>query len=308
MDLQYIAGQAKNAAIRMAALDGEVKNQALAQIVRALEAGKSAIIDANQQDMAQAATAGLAAPLLKRLRFDESKITEACAGLLSLIQLPDPVGATLSALELDQDLELFKVSRPIGVIGVIFESRPDALVQISSLCLKSGNAVLLKGGSEAARTNRILADINSGRRPGGSAGRLAGPAGNPRRRGRDAGPGSIHRPDHPRGSNAFVRHIMDNTTSRSWAMPTASAMSMSTATPTRTWRSKIAVDSKCQYVAVCNAAETMLVHQECAPRHPAPCSRRPWKPKAWKSAAAKDRKIIDVNRPRKKIGAPNTWT
>ena len=80
-------------------------------------------------------------------------------GLDSLIRLADPVGATLSATELDEGLELYKVSCPIGVIGVIFESRPDALVQISCLCLKSGNAVLLKGGSEAVETNRILADI-----------------------------------------------------------------------------------------------------------------------------------------------------
>jgi glutamate-5-semialdehyde dehydrogenase len=265
MDLQYIAGQAKNAAIRMAALDGEVKNQALAQIVRALEAGKSAIIDANQQDMAQAATAGLAAPLLKRLRFDESKIKEACAGLLSLIQLPDPVGATLSALELDQDLELFKVSRPIGVIGVIFESRPDALVQISSLCLKSGNAVLLKGGSEAARTNRILADIiNSAAAradlPDGWLGLMETREDVTEMLAMDRFIDLII----PRGSNEFVRHIMDNThiPVLGHADGICHVYVDRDADPQMAIR--IVVDSKCQYVAVCNAAETILVHQECA--------------------------------------------
>ena len=79
----------------------------------------------------------------ERLRFDAAKIAEACAGLRSLIALPDPVGATQSATQLDDRLTLYRVSRPIGVIGVIFESRPDALVQSSAVCLKSGNAVLL---------------------------------------------------------------------------------------------------------------------------------------------------------------------
>jgi glutamate-5-semialdehyde dehydrogenase len=265
MDLQYIAGQAKIAAIRMAALDGEVKNQALAQIVRALETRKSAIIDANQQDMAQATKAGLATPLLKRLRFDESKIKEACAGLLSLIQLPDPVGATLSALELDQDLELFKVSRPIGVIGVIFESRPDALVQISSLCLKSGNAVLLKGGSEAARTNRILADIiNSAAAradlPDGWLGLMETREDVTEMLAMDRFIDLII----PRGSNEFVRHIMDNThiPVLGHADGICHVYVDRDADPQMALR--IVVDSKCQYVAVCNAAETILVHQECA--------------------------------------------
>jgi glutamate-5-semialdehyde dehydrogenase len=263
MDLQYIARRAKTAAIHMAALEGEVKNEALAQIIRALEAGKSAIIDANQQDMAQATKVGLAAPLLKRLRFDDSKIKEACAGLLSLIQLPDPVGATLSALELDQDLELFKVSRPIGVIGVIFESRPDALVQISSLCLKSGNAVLLKGGSEAARTNRILADIITS-----AAARANLP---------DGWLGLMETREDvtemlamerfidliiPRGSNEFVRHIMDNThiPVLGHADGICHVYVDRDADPQMAVR--IVVDSKCQYVAVCNAAETILVHQD----------------------------------------------
>ena len=96
---------------------------------------------------------------MKRLKFDRTKVSEACEGIASLIKLEDPVGKTLRATQLDKGLTLFKVSRPIGVIGVIFESRPDALVQIAALCLKSGNAVLLKGGSEASHTNQILAQI-----------------------------------------------------------------------------------------------------------------------------------------------------
>jgi glutamate-5-semialdehyde dehydrogenase len=267
MDTQYVAQQARQAAIRMAALDAETKNNALAEIVRALEAEKAAIIAANQDDLAQAETEGLAAPLLKRLRFDESKIKEACAGLLSLMQLPDPVGVTLSATELDQELELYKVSRPIGVIGVIFESRPDALVQISSLCLKSGNAVMLKGGSEAARTNRLLAETitaatsRSGL-PDGWLGLLET---------RAAVTDMLALDQHidliiPRGSNAFVRHIMENTQIPvlGHADGICHVYIDRDAEPNMALR--VAVDSKCQYVAVCNAAETLLVHAECAER------------------------------------------
>jgi glutamate-5-semialdehyde dehydrogenase len=137
------------------------KNAALEAIRTSLKSHQDKIIAANTEDMAAAQMAGLSTPLLKRLKFDAAKIDEVCKGLESLIKLNDPVGKTLSAMELDSGLELYQVSCPIGVIGVIFESRPDALVQISSLCLKSGNSVLLKGGSEAAHTNKILAEVIS---------------------------------------------------------------------------------------------------------------------------------------------------
>ena len=162
MDIRQTAARAKSAAIQLAAVSSEVKNRALARIAQALEAAAADIVAANQADLSRAGREQLAPPLLKRLRFDEAKIQEACTGLKSMIALADPVGITQSAMELDEGLELFRVSCPIGVIGVIFESRPDALVQISALCLKSGNGVLLKGGSEAAETNRILADIIAG--------------------------------------------------------------------------------------------------------------------------------------------------
>ena len=151
MDIETIARKAKHAAIRLAAAKSDVKNRALADIAAALRRNRKEIAAANRIDLIRSEKARLAPPLLKRLRFDEAKTEEACCGLESLIGLADPVGETLSATELDRGLELYRVSCPIGVVGVIFESRPDALVQISALCLKSGNAVLLKGGSEAGR-------------------------------------------------------------------------------------------------------------------------------------------------------------
>ena len=144
-----MAQAAKAAAITLAAVSTEQKNHALSAIAEALTQAQQAIVAANHQDLVAAKQADLAEPLLKRLKFDDQKLAGTIVGIQSLIQLPDPVGRTLAATELDQGLDLYKVSCPIGVIGVSFESRPDALVQISSLCLKSGNALLLKGGSEA---------------------------------------------------------------------------------------------------------------------------------------------------------------
>ena len=265
MDIRQTAARAKSAAIQLAAVSSEVKNRALARIAQALEAAAADIVAANQADLSRAGREQLAPPLLKRLRFDEAKIQEACTGLKSMIALADPVGITQSAMELDEGLELFRVSCPIGVIGVIFESRPDALVQISALCLKSGNGVLLKGGSEAAETNRILADIIAGASaaagiPEGWLGLLET---------RDDVADMLNLDESidliiPRGSNAFVKHIMDNTHIPVLGhadgichvyIDKAAASDMAV---------RIVVDSKTQYVAVCNAAETVLVHQAAA--------------------------------------------
>jgi glutamate-5-semialdehyde dehydrogenase len=265
VDIQDLAARAKRAAIQSAALPTQIKNSALDQIAQALEAAANEITAANQADIKEAEAQQLAAPLLKRLRFDRNKIQEACAGLRSLIRLDDPVGITLSATELDQGLELYKVSRPIGVIGVIFESRPDALVQISCLCLKSGNSVLLKGGREASRTNRILADTIS--RAGVQAGMPDGWLGLLETRSDVAAMLELDESIDliiPRGSNAFVKHIMDNTHIPVLGhadgichvyVDKAADMQMAV---------RIVVDSKTQYVAVCNAAETVLVHQAAA--------------------------------------------
>lgn len=265
MTIRDKAQQAKKASIRMAAAGVQIKNAALEEIANALKAQAPAIAQANQEDLEAATRDHLAAPLLKRLKFQEDKLQEALEGIHSLIRLPDPVGATLTATELDQGLELYKVTCPIGVIGIVFESRPDALVQISSLCLKSGNAVMMKGGSEAARTNRILADIIA------DAGIASGlPEGWLTLLEARSDVSDMLKLDDcidlviPRGSNEFVRYIMENT-----AIPVlghadgichvyvdkAADVDMAT---------RVCVDSKCQYVAVCNAVETLLVHRKIA--------------------------------------------
>jgi len=209
--IKEIARRARETSIKLAACDTRLKNNALKAVAEALLERKDEIIKANSLDIERSKKENIAAPLLKRLKFDESKIADVVEGIHSLIRLEDPVGKTILARQLDEGLELYKVSCPIGVIGVIFESRPDALVQISTLCLKSGNSVLLKGGSEAKETNRVLADIIS---------RATEQAGIPVNwiqllETRDDVNEMLKLDEYidliiPRGSNEFVRYIMDN--------------------------------------------------------------------------------------------------
>ncbi|MFA5784049.1 MAG: glutamate-5-semialdehyde dehydrogenase [Phycisphaerae bacterium] len=265
MDIAQLAQAARAASIKLAAVDTETKNAALAQIAEALRDNSAQIIAANNEDLKKAQAENLAAPLLKRLKFDEKKIDDVVAGIESLIKLDDPVGKNLSSTELDAGLELYKVSCPIGVIGVIFESRPDALVQISTLCLKSGNAVMLKGGSEAARTNAILAKVISDASikaglPRGWLGLLET---------RQDVAAMLKLDEYidlivPRGSNEFVKHIMNNTNIPVLGHADGICHVYVDADADLDMAVRVTVDSKCQYSAVCNAAETLLVDERIA--------------------------------------------
>ena len=153
------AHAAKQASFALAAAPGKARSSALLAVAAALHAKANMVFKANEIDMRQAEKEGLAAPALKRLKFDAHKLEDVCAGLEQLAAMEDPIGREQLRTELADGLVLSRVSCPIGVIGVIFESRPDALIQIGGLCLKSGNAVLLKGGREAMHTNEALFDI-----------------------------------------------------------------------------------------------------------------------------------------------------
>lgn len=265
MGIHDIARQVKEASIRLAAMEAQRKDSALAEIAGALIKRRDEIIKANQEDLQRSKKENLPEPLLKRLKFDEAKITDVVDGINSLIKLEDPVGKTLLTTELDESLELYKITCPIGVIGVIFESRPDALVQISTLCLKSGNCVLLKGGSEAMETNRILADVII------KATKTAGVPDNwLKLMETRAEVSEMLKLDEyidliiPRGSNEFVRYIMDN--SRIPVMGHADGICHCYVDESAglDMAVNIVVDSKTQYVAVCNATETLLVHEKIA--------------------------------------------
>ena len=262
MDTHTAAQDAKGASIKLAAASGELKNTALQAVADALLSNKDAILAANRKDLDAAENDCLAAPLLKRLKFDEKKIADVVTGIQSLITLKNPVGTQLSATELDDGLELYKVTCPIGVIGVIFESRPDALVQISTLCLKSGNTLLLKGGSEAMHTNRALAEIISKATvetgiPDGWIQLLET---------RSEVNDMLELDEHidliiPRGSNEFVRHIMEHSNIPVLGHADGICHVYVDQSADLAMAQDIVVDSKCQYVAVCNAAETVLVHE-----------------------------------------------
>ncbi|MGH9761250.1 MAG: glutamate-5-semialdehyde dehydrogenase, partial [Blastocatellia bacterium] len=158
-----LARRAKSAARLMSQISTGQKDIALANIAARLRESSSAIFRKNVDDLDRARplveSGKMADPLYKRLKLDTQKLSDIIGGVEQVAALDDPVGKISLATELDDGLNLYRVNCPIGVIGVIFESRPDALVQISSLALKSGNAVLLKGGSEAESTNRALFDV-----------------------------------------------------------------------------------------------------------------------------------------------------
>lgn len=264
-ELSANAKKAKEASIVMACLDGELKNNALKVIAKALTDNKEEIFKCNEQDLKIAEETGLSMPLYKRLKFDENKLKDVIDGIHSLIGLDEPVGQLKMHTTLDDGLELRRVTCPIGVIGVIFESRPDALVQIASLCLKSGNAVFLKGGSEANNTNAILAKIIndagiSAGLPDGWLHLITSRADVNEMLGLDKYIDLII----PRGSNAFVQYIMKNTTIAVLGHADGVCHTYIDGDCDRRKALELVLDAKTQYVSVCNATETVLIDRAVA--------------------------------------------
>ena len=153
------ARAAKEAARVLALAPTRAKNEALTQMARGLEERTAAILDANRHDLERARSAGHPRAFVDRLTLTESRIEEMAAGLRHVASLPDPVGETVETWRRPSGLEIARVRVPLGVIGFIFESRPNVTADAAGLCLKSGNAVLLRGGSEALDSNTMLAQI-----------------------------------------------------------------------------------------------------------------------------------------------------
>lgn len=296
MDIKKEAQILKLTSPKLAAQTEEVRNRALKAAADALLANKEDIINANKEDMDAAEKSGLAAPTLKRLKFDEGKLNDVVKGIMDLIELPDPLRKIQLKRELDEGLILYRETCPIGVIGVIFEARPDALVQISSLCIKSGNCVILKGGSEALKTNRILfqtiykAVVDAGI-PEGCMLQLEA---------RDEIKELLSCHEYvdliiPRGSNSFVQYIMENTKIPVMGHADGICHVYVDKDADIDKAVKIVVDSKTQYVAVCNAVETLLVHKDIAEKF-MPVLYKALKEKNVEVRATEDiRKIIDCD-------------
>lgn len=260
-----LAKRAKAASTPLSDTSVELRNRALLAMAEALRVHSAEIGEANRRDLE--ASRDLGDALQKRLVFDEKKLRGVVDGLEALASLPDPLGRVLTRTELAEGLHLRRVTCPIGVIGIIFEARPDALVQISSLCLKSGNAVLLKGGKEALHTNRILAEVIR------NATEAVGLPGDwiQLLETREEVNGMLRLNEYidlivPRGSNSFVKYIMENTTIPVLGHSAGLCHLFLDASANLEKAVAIAVDAKTQAPATCNTVETLLVHKDAASR------------------------------------------
>ena len=262
---------AQSAALALANLPESSRNDALHAIADAIEANADAILDANDDDVAEAEAmleAGeYTQAFVDRLKLSASKLESIAEMVRSVAGQDDPLGRTLTARELDADLELYKLSVPIGVLGAVFESRPDALVQIAALSLKSGNAVVLKGGSEATHSNRVLHGIiveaaaEAGAEiPEGWAQLIEA---------REDVQTLLERDDAvdllmPRGSSSFVSYVQDNTSIPVLGHTEGVCHVYVDSDADLAMAEDVAYDAKVQYPAVCNAVETLLVHESVA--------------------------------------------
>ncbi len=250
----------------MASTSNEDRGRMLRGIAEALTVSKDRIFAANAEDVAAAETEGISPSIIKRLRFTEEKLRDCLSGIDTMIRLPDPTGKIELARELDEGLTLYRVTVPIGVIGVIFEARPDALVQISCLCIRSGNCAVLKGGRETAKTNKVLFDIIKAAavQEGMPADALLQV--------------SLHNEIDellacdgdvdlliPRGSNKFVQYIMNNTKIPVMGHADGVCHTYVDRFADQGEALRIIIDAKTQYAAACNATETVLIDRAILP-------------------------------------------
>jgi len=260
---------AKEAFIKLSNANTSDKNETLLLMAKALNRNRKKILEANALDMAEAKKllekGELTESLVKRLEVTDSKIDDMISGIKDVAKLEDPVGKTLSGIELDSGLELYQIAVPIGVIGMVFESRPDVVPQIISLALKSGNGVLLKGGRESAKTNRAIYEVLTDSIKNNSIPKNAFQLLEKREDVTE-----MLKLDKyidliiPRGSNDFVRFVQSNT-----KIPVLGhADGICHAYVDKKYDEKKALDvcfdAKVQYPAVCNAIETLLVHEKSA--------------------------------------------
>jgi glutamate-5-semialdehyde dehydrogenase len=264
--LNALAQQTRIAAMNLAVLPTAQRNQAIEAIAQALESSRDDILQANITDCEVEAD-GIAKPLYKRLQLDEHKLRDAIAGVRDVGKLADPIGAIQIHRELDAGLVLKRITCPLGVLGVIFEARPEAAIQIASLAIKSGNGVILKCGKEAVRScTAIVKAIKQG---------LSQTGVNP-----DVVQLLTTREQTlellkldkyvdliiPRGSNTFVRFVQENTRIPVLGHADGVCHLYIDADADIDKAVAIAFDSKTQYPAACNAIETMLVHADIAPK------------------------------------------
>ena len=271
-ELSVLAHNVRNAQRRLSSAGGDGRTRVLQRLSNLLAERQPDLLEANQLDLEAARGRGftkdsaLAGPLLKRLALNAEKIATLREGIQHLVQAGDPVGVVRRATELDEDLVLREVTSPLGVVLIIFESRPDAVIQIGSLALATGNGLLLKGGSEALHSNRALAgclrDALADEGLDADAVALV--------EGREAIRSLLELDELidlviPRGSGELVRSIQSSTRIPVLGHAEGICHLYLDATAAPEMAKHLVIDGKCGYPAACNATETLLVHQAFLP-------------------------------------------
>ena len=270
MDFIQIAKNAKEASLKIAGADVEIKNNALNSIADAIQTHKEEIFAANKQDLENAQSlvneGKLSKSTFNRLKLDENKMRDMIQGVRDISLLDNPVGKILLKRELDKDLILEKVSCPIGVLGIIFEARPDVISQISSLAIKSSNAVILKGGKESINTNKKIMEIMNNA--------LAQVSGFPdnviQQVFTHEDISQMLKCDEyinliiPRGGNQLVQYIKENTKIPVLGHASGICHIFVDENANIDDAIRVVVDAKTQYPSACNAVETLLIHKDFA--------------------------------------------
>ena len=268
MDFENIAKTAKAAALEIADISTDLKNKALLKIADNLEKNKTEIFEANKKDLLDAeslVTSGeISKSTFNRLKLDENKMRDMIQGIRNVAKLEDPVNKKLFVRELDEGLTLYKVSCPIGVLGIIFEARPDVIAQISALAIKSANAVILKGGKESINTNKtVLGIINK------TLDEIDGFPKNVLQQvfTRDDVAQMLKCDKYinliiPRGGNKLVKFIKESTKIPVLGHADGICHIFVDETADLDMAIKVIVDAKTQYPSACNSVETLLIHEK----------------------------------------------
>lgn len=261
------ARAAKEAARFVALCSTKVKNEALLQMARGLEEKSKAILDANRVDLEQARGEAVSKAFLDRLTLTEGRIEEMAQGLRQIAQLPDPVGDVVKMWRRPNGMEIGKVRVPIGVIGVIYEARPNVTADAAGLCLKSGNAAVLRGGSEAIESNALIANVLAkGAEKAGVPPEVIQFIDTPDREAVMVLLGLDRYVDLiiPRGSEEFVRMVAAKATVPVLKHDRGLCHVYVDADADLRVAGEIVLNAKVQRPGVCNAMETLLVHREIA--------------------------------------------
>ena len=263
-----IATKAKNASKKVATLSTEIKNKALFNIANNLKANQDKIFEANKMDLELARPlvekGELSQSVFNRLKLDENKMRDMIQGIIDISNLEDPIGKTLLKRQLDDGLILTKISCPIGVLGIIFEARPDVISQISSLAIKSSNAVILKGGKESINTNKAIMNVIQEA--------LAKTEGFPENVltqvfTRDDVKNMLSMDKYvdliiPRGGNNLVKFIKENTKIPVLGHADGICHIFVDASADLEKAKRVIIDAKTQYPSACNSVETILIHKD----------------------------------------------